>query len=79
MSENRVRAKIIENNRSRAELAASSLERTIVLHGDGLDSGLLEEANVLKQTLFWLLPMMIKQICLLLFEQNLEAVKRQSL
>jgi trk system potassium uptake protein TrkA len=48
MSENRVRLKIIENNRSRAELAASSLERTIVLHGDGLDSGLLEEANVSK-------------------------------
>jgi trk system potassium uptake protein TrkA len=48
MGENRVRAKIIENNRSRAELAASSLERTIVLHGDGLDSGLLEEANVSK-------------------------------
>ena len=48
MGENRVRAKIIENNRSRAELAASSLERTIVLHGDGLDSGLLEEASVSK-------------------------------
>ena len=47
-SENRVRAKIIERNRSRAELAAGSLERTIVLHGDGLDSGLLEEANVSK-------------------------------
>ena len=47
-SENRVRAKIIEKNRARAELAASSLERTIVLHGDGLDSGLLEEANVSK-------------------------------
>ena len=47
-SENRVRAKIIEKNRSRAELAASSLERTIVLNGDGLDSGLLEEANVSK-------------------------------
>jgi trk system potassium uptake protein TrkA len=47
-SENRVRAKIIEKNRSRAELAAGSLERTIVLHGDGLDSGLLEEANVSK-------------------------------
>ena len=29
-------------------MAASSLERTIVLHGDGLDSGLLEEANVSK-------------------------------
>ena len=47
-SENRVRAKIIEKNRSRAELAAGALERTIVLHGDGLDSGLLEEANVSK-------------------------------
>ena len=47
-SENRVRAKIIEKNRITAELAASSLERTIVLHGDGLDSGLLEEANVSK-------------------------------
>ena len=47
-SKNRVRAKIIEKNRVRAELAASSLERTIVLHGDGLDSGLLEEASVSK-------------------------------
>ena len=47
-SENRVRTKIIEKNRVTAELAASSLERTIVLHGDGLDSGLLEEANVSK-------------------------------
>ncbi len=47
-SENRVRTKIIEKNRSRAELSAGSLERTIVLHGDGLDSGLLEEASVAK-------------------------------
>ncbi len=47
-SKNRVRAKIIEKNRSKAEIAASSLERTIVLNGDGLDSGLLEEANVSK-------------------------------
>ena len=47
-SENRIRAKIIETDRSRAELAAASLERTIVLHGDGLDSELLEEANVSK-------------------------------
>ena len=45
-SENRIRAKIIEKNRARAEFSAGSLERTIVLHGDGLDSGLLEEANV---------------------------------
>ena len=47
-SENRVRVKMIEKNRVTAELAANSLERTIVLHGDGLDSGLLEEANVAK-------------------------------
>ena len=47
-SENRIRAKIIESDRYRAELAAGSLERTIVLHGDGLDSELLEEANVSK-------------------------------
>ena len=46
--EHRIRAKIIETNRSRAEFAAGSLERTIVLHGDGLDSELLEEANVSK-------------------------------
>ena len=48
VSENRIRSKIIERNRSQAEFAASSLERTIVLHGDGLDSGLLDEANVTK-------------------------------
>ena len=47
-SEHRVRLKIIEKNRSKAETAASSLERTIVLHGDGLDSGLLDEANITK-------------------------------
>ena len=47
-SEHRVRLKIIEKNRLRAEMAASSLERTIVLHGDGLDSGLLDEANITK-------------------------------
>ena len=47
-SENRIRSKIIEKNRSRAEFSAGSLERTIVLHGDGLDAGLLEEANVSK-------------------------------
>ena len=32
----RVRAKIIEKNREIAEIAADELERTIVLHGDGL-------------------------------------------
>ncbi|MEP5153429.1 Trk system potassium transporter TrkA [Planktotalea sp.] len=42
----RVRAKIIEKNREVAEFAADALERTIVLHGDGLDVSLLAEANI---------------------------------
>jgi trk system potassium uptake protein TrkA len=42
----RVRAKMIERNRRNAELAAEVLERTIVLHGDGLDVALLTEAGV---------------------------------
>ncbi|MCL7405800.1 Trk system potassium transporter TrkA [Marivivens sp.] len=45
-STERVRVKVIEKNRSRAEIAADALERTIVLHGDGLNAALLEEANV---------------------------------
>ncbi|TNF64534.1 MAG: Trk system potassium transporter TrkA [Rhodobacteraceae bacterium] len=42
----RIRARIIEKNRSIAERAAEALERTIVLHGDGLDSALLAEAGI---------------------------------
>lgn len=42
----RVRTKMIERNRARAEQAADALERTIVLNGDGLSSELLEEAAV---------------------------------
>lgn len=42
----RVRVKMIEKDRSCAERAADALDRTIVLHGDGLDSALLEEANI---------------------------------
>ncbi|AUH33869.1 Trk system potassium transporter TrkA [Paracoccus tegillarcae] len=42
----RVRAKLIERDRHRAEMAADSLERTIVLNGDGLSAELLEEAAV---------------------------------
>jgi trk system potassium uptake protein TrkA len=42
----RVRAKVIERNRQNAERAAEALERTIVLHGDGLDVALLSEANI---------------------------------
>jgi trk system potassium uptake protein TrkA len=42
----RVRVKVIERNRKIAERAAEALERTIVLNGDGLDVGLLSEANI---------------------------------
>ncbi|MCX7300024.1 MAG: Trk system potassium transporter TrkA [Rhodobacterales bacterium] len=42
----KVRVKIIEKSRARAEIAADALNRTIVLHGDGLDSALLEEASI---------------------------------
>jgi trk system potassium uptake protein len=42
----RVRAKIIERDRATAERAADMLERTIVLHGDGMDMDLLIEANI---------------------------------
>ncbi len=42
----RIRARVIERNRQVAERAADSLERTIVLHGDGLDAGLMAEAGV---------------------------------
>jgi trk system potassium uptake protein TrkA len=42
----RIRAKVIEINRVTAEHAAEVLEKTIVLHGDGLDSEILIEANI---------------------------------
>lgn len=42
----RVRAKVIEKNRSIAERAADGLERTIVLHGDALDNEILTEAGI---------------------------------
>ncbi|MCW1933209.1 Trk system potassium transporter TrkA [Pararhodobacter zhoushanensis] len=42
----RVRVKVIERDRARAEVAADALERTIVLHGDGMDSELLTEAAI---------------------------------
>lgn len=42
----RVRSKVIERSRKCAERAAEALERTIVLHGDGLDSALLAEAGI---------------------------------
>ncbi|QYZ71256.1 Trk system potassium transporter TrkA [Neotabrizicola shimadae] len=42
----RVRTKIIEKDRARAELAADGLERTIVLNGDGMDMDILAEADI---------------------------------
>ncbi len=42
----RVRCKIIEKNRTIAERAADSLERTIVLNGDGMDMDILLEASI---------------------------------
>ncbi|WP_185804679.1 Trk system potassium transporter TrkA [Pontivivens nitratireducens] len=42
----RTRLKVIERDRARAEFAADSLERTIVLHGDGLNKDILEEAGI---------------------------------
>lgn len=42
----RVRLKIIERSRDRAEMAADAMKRTVVLNGDGLDVELLEEANI---------------------------------
>ncbi len=45
-SAHRVRAKIVERNRERAEIVADMLNKTIVLHGDGLDGDILEEANI---------------------------------
>ncbi|HYC04801.1 MAG TPA: Trk system potassium transporter TrkA [Azospirillaceae bacterium] len=41
-----VSARIIEVDRRRAQYIAQKLNRTIVLHGDGLDPDILEEANV---------------------------------
>ncbi|MDA8747510.1 Trk system potassium transporter TrkA [Litoreibacter sp.] len=42
----RIRAKVIEKSRKCAEIAADSLQRTIVLNGDGLNGDLLQEANI---------------------------------
>lgn len=42
----RPRTKIVERDRARAEFAADKLDRTIVLHGDGLSIEMLEEAGI---------------------------------
>ncbi|MEO1460337.1 MAG: Trk system potassium transporter TrkA, partial [Pseudomonadota bacterium] len=40
------RATLIERDRSKAERAADRLERTVVLNGDALEAGILEEAGI---------------------------------
>ncbi|EAR52150.1 potassium uptake transporter, NAD-binding subunit, TrkA [Oceanicola granulosus HTCC2516] len=42
----RVRVRVIERDRATAEHAADALERTMVLNGDGLDTAILQEANI---------------------------------
>ncbi len=42
----KMHAKLIERNRSVAEATADALERTVVLHGDGLNMDMMEEAGV---------------------------------
>lgn len=41
-----LRARMIEQNRTRAERAADQLERTIILNGDALDVSMLAEAGI---------------------------------
>ena len=41
-----IRIKIIEKDKNRAELIANELNNTIVINGNGLDEGILEEANL---------------------------------
>ncbi|MBB3065925.1 MULTISPECIES: Trk system potassium transporter TrkA [Limibacillus] len=41
-----VNLKLIEVDKGRAEFVARTLESTVVIHGDALDSDILEEANV---------------------------------
>jgi trk system potassium uptake protein TrkA len=43
---------LIEQNRKRAEQLAADLPDTVVLHGDGTDTGLLEEERVAEYDLF---------------------------
>lgn len=45
-SPDRLRVRVIESSRARAEAAADALTRTIVLNGDGLSAELLDEAGI---------------------------------
>lgn len=42
----RIKVRVIERDRKIAEAAADQLDRSIVLHGDGLDIDLLDEADI---------------------------------
>jgi trk system potassium uptake protein TrkA len=41
-----VNLKLIEVDKARAEIVAQTLERTVVIHGDALDTEILEESNI---------------------------------
>ncbi len=41
-----VRVRVIENDKSQAEYAASALKRTVILNGDAMDAAIQEEAGV---------------------------------
>ena len=41
-----VRVRVIERDKEQAEIAAESLKRTVILHGDAMDASLQEEAGV---------------------------------
>ena len=41
-----IRIKIIEKDKERAEFIANELNNTIIINGNGLDEGILEEANL---------------------------------
>lgn len=45
-SQRHVILKLIEIDKKRAEFVAETLKRTVVIHGDALDTELLEEANI---------------------------------
>ena len=41
-----IRVRVIEANKARAEMAATDLPRTVILHGDGMEASVQEEAGV---------------------------------
>ncbi len=45
-----IRVKLVESNKERAEAVAEQLQRSVVLHGDALDSDILTEASSTTET-----------------------------